>query len=64
MSLKLLRCTEVLKVLRVRAISGLLLEEIVNSPRHQLQMLHPATRHRPGFAKSPDGIGAEIVKCV
>jgi hypothetical protein len=47
-SLKLLRCTEVLKVLRVRAISGLLLEEIINSPGHQLQMLQP-TQHLEDF---------------
>jgi hypothetical protein len=51
-SLKLLRCPEVLKVVRVRAISGLFLEEIINSPGHQLQILHLALRHRSRLAKS------------
>src|SRR4051812_43250402 len=40
--LKLLRCPEVLKVLRVRGIGGLFLEEIVDSAGRQLQMLDPA----------------------
>jgi len=62
--LKFLRCPEVLKVLRVRAISGLLLEEVVNSPSNQLQMLHSAARQRSGFAKSPDGVGAEVIEGV
>jgi hypothetical protein len=51
--LEFLRRPEVLKVPRVRAISGLFLEEIVNPIGHELQMLHPALRHRSGFAKSP-----------
>lgn len=50
--LELLRCAEVLEVLHVRSVSGFFLEEIVNSPGHQLQMLHLAPRHRAGPAKS------------
>jgi hypothetical protein len=62
--LKFLRCPEVVKVLCVRSVSGPFFEEIINSARHQLQMLHPAPRHRSGFAKSPDGVGAEVIKSV
>jgi hypothetical protein len=63
-SLKLLRCAEVLEVLRVRAISGFFLEQIIDAAGHQLQMLHPAMRHRSRLAKSSDGVGPEVVKCV
>lgn len=62
--LELLRCLEVLKVLRVRGVSSLFLQEIIDAARHQLQMLQPAPRHRSGLAKSPDRVGTEIIKCV
>src|SRR3954453_773162 len=63
-SLELLRYPEVLEMLRVRTVGGLFLQEIVNPPRSELQMLDPALRHRSGLAKSPDSVGAEVVKSV
>ena len=45
-----LRCPEVFKVLRIRAVSGLFLEKIIDPPGQQLQMLHPAVRHGSGLA--------------
>lgn len=33
------------EVLRVRAISGFFLEQIIDAAGYQLQMLHPAMRH-------------------
>jgi hypothetical protein len=61
-SLEPLRGPEVLEVLRVRALGSLLLEEIVDSPRHELQMPHPASRHRTGLAKSSDRIGTKVIE--
>src|SRR4029079_5533173 len=63
-SLKLLRCPEVLEVLRVRAIGGFFLEQIIDAASHQLQLLRPAMRHRSRLAKSSDSVGPEVVKCV
>jgi hypothetical protein len=51
-------------VLRVRAVGGLLFEEIIDPAGHKLQMLHSALRHRSSSAKSSDGIGTEVVKSV
>ena len=60
--LELLRCPEVLEVLRVWGVSCLFLQEIIDAPRHQLQMLHPLLRHRSGLAKSSDRVGPEIIE--
>ena len=60
--LELLRCAEVLEVLHVWSVSGLCLQEVINSSNHKLQVLHLALRHRAGLAQSPDGIGTEIIK--
>ncbi|KRQ12634.1 hypothetical protein AOQ71_15920 [Bradyrhizobium manausense] len=62
--LELLSCAKVLKVLDIGAVGSLLLEEIVDSAGHQLQMLHLAPRHRSRFAESSDGVGAEVIECV
>jgi len=62
--LKLLRCPKVLKVLGVRTIRGLFLEEIIDPPGHKLKVLHPALWHRSGLAKGSDRKGAKVVKCI
>lgn len=50
--LKLLRCPKVLKVLGVRTIRGLFLEETIDPPGHKLKVLHPALWHRSGLARA------------
>ena len=63
-ALELLSCAKIVEVLRVRAESRLLLEEVIDPADHKLQVLHPAFRHRSRLAKSSDGVGAEIVERV
>jgi len=59
-----LRCPEVREVLRVRAVSSLFLEEVINSSRHKLQMLHLASRHRSSLAESSDSVSPEVIKSI
>jgi len=63
-ALELLSCAKILEVLRVRAESRLLLEEVIDPADHKLQVLHPALRHRPRLTKSSDSVGTEIVERV
>ena len=63
-SLELLGCPEVLKVLRIRAVSGLFLEEIIDPPGQQLQMLDSAVRHGSGLTQSSDSVNPEVVESV
>jgi hypothetical protein len=62
--LKLLGCPEILKVLRIRAVSGLFLEKIIDPPGQQPQMLHPAVRHGSGLTQSADSVSPEVVESV
>lgn len=62
--LKPLRRPKLIQMLQVRAACGLLGEQVVHSPYHDLQVLHPSARHRASLANGSDRVGTKIVNSV
>jgi hypothetical protein len=55
---------KIVHVMQVRAVRGLLSQEVIYSTYYDLEVFHSSKRHRPSLAEGSDGMCLEVVESI